>query len=112
MLKNHKLAKAVADVSFAEIRRQFEYKAREVKFVDRFYPSSKTCSRCGQIHDMPLSQRYMICDCGNNIDRDLNASINILRAACPKVMPVDSKALATGRSRNLTATLTSQVRIS
>jgi putative transposase len=112
MLKNHKLAKAVADVSFAEIRRQFEYKAQEVKFVDRFYPSSKTCSMCGQIHDMPLSQRYMICNCGNNLDRDLNASINILRAACPEVTPVDSKALATGRSRNLTANLTSQVRIS
>lgn len=81
MVKNHKLARAVSDVGIGEFRRQLEYKAffRDCKlvYVDRFFPSSKMCSSCGQIHDMPLSKRVMECDCGLVIDRDLNAAINI-----------------------------------
>ena len=49
----------------------------DVIVADRFFPSSKTCCECGAIHDMPLDKRQMICDCGNNISRDLNASINL-----------------------------------
>jgi len=54
ILKNHKLAQAVSDVSWAEARRQLEYKApaagSQVVAIDRFYPSSKTCNQCGYIH--------------------------------------------------------------
>jgi putative transposase len=81
MLKNHKLSKAVADVGIFELNRQIKYKAswygKEVEVIDRWYPSSKTCSACGQSHLMPLNKRVMSCDCGNEMDRDLNAAINI-----------------------------------
>lgn len=82
MVKNHKLAQAISDVGMSEFRRQLEYKAgwygSEVEVIDRFYPSSKTCSACGQIHQgQKLSDRLFVCDCGLAIDRDLNAAINI-----------------------------------
>jgi len=48
-----------------------------VHVVDRFFPSSKTCHSCGTIHPMKLSDRVMVCDCGNIMDRDLNAAMNL-----------------------------------
>jgi putative transposase len=84
MLKNRKLAKSISDVAFYEIRRQIEYKAKwngvDVKLADTFYASSKTCSRCGNIKsNLILNDRIYICDkCGLEIDRDLNASYNLL----------------------------------
>jgi putative transposase len=83
MLKNHKLAKAIQELSLGEMRRQIEYKAswygRDVVFVDRFYPSSKTCSCCGWKNvNLTLGDREFICEgCGLVIDRDENAAINI-----------------------------------
>lgn len=81
MLRNHSLARSIADSGFAEFRRQLEYKAAmtgaKVFVVDRFYPSSKTCSTCGTLHELNLSNRVMKCNCGNIIDRDLNAAINL-----------------------------------
>lgn len=83
MMKNHKLAKSIQQLGLYELRRQLEYKAnwygRELVFVDRFYPSSKKCSCCGNIkHDLTLKDREYICDnCGLVIDRDNNASLNI-----------------------------------
>lgn len=82
MVKNHHLAKAVADASMSELGRQIEYKAAwvgiEVVHADRWYPSSKTCSSCGHVQDMPLSVRMYDCpQCGVKIDRDLNAAINL-----------------------------------
>ncbi|NVZ11700.1 transposase, partial [Allochromatium humboldtianum] len=63
------------------LRRQIEYKAHwrgvTVVIADRWFPSSKTCHACGQIHDMPLSQRMLVCDCGHVMDRDLNAAKNL-----------------------------------
>ena len=85
MLKNHKLAKSISDVSWSEFVRQLEYKAnwygRKVVRVPTFYPSSKTCSSCGSIKEtLTLSERIYRCECcGLKIDRDYNASINILR---------------------------------
>ena len=84
MLKNHKLAGAISDASFGEIRRQIEYKAEwygsEVLIVDRFYPSSKMCSSCGQVkEDLSLSDRIYECECGNVLDRDLNAAKSLKR---------------------------------
>ncbi|MGD1702108.1 RNA-guided endonuclease InsQ/TnpB family protein [Dapis sp. BLCC M229] len=85
MLANHKLAKSIADQGFYEFRRQLEYKCQwygsELVIVDRFFPSSKTCSNCGHVQDMPLNVRTYDCpECGLSIDRDLNASINLRNA--------------------------------
>ena len=83
MMKNKHLAKAVSEQKLYEFRRQIEYKADwnniEVIFADRFYPSSKMCSRCGYVKkDLKLSDRVYICPkCGFVIDRDFNASLNL-----------------------------------
>lgn len=82
MLKNHKLAKAVADMGFYEFRRQLEYKAKlygsKVIVVDRWLPSTKTCNKCSHIQDMPLSVRIYECEkCGYKADRDFNAALNL-----------------------------------
>lgn len=75
MMKNHKLAKSLSDVSFYEFNRQLEYKAKyqekEIYRVDKFYPSSKTCCICGSIkQDLKLSDRVYKCDsCKNIIDQ-------------------------------------------
>ena len=102
MLKNHKLAKALNDVSFYKFNEILEYKAKyngvSITRADRFYPSSKTCSHCGAIKSkLSLSQRTFICDdCGYTIDRDYNASINLakqLGQALPEVTPVEITAM-------------------
>lgn len=83
MMKNHKLAKSIQELGLYEMRRQLEYKSqwynREIVFVDRFFPSSKTCSCCGwKNNNLKLSDREFICEgCGLIIDRDENAAINI-----------------------------------
>lgn len=83
MLKNHNLAQAVSDSNFGEIRRQLEYEAEwhgvHLVVIDRFYPSSKTCSGCEWVdEDLDLSVRTFVCkECGLVIDRDLNAAINL-----------------------------------
>jgi len=88
MMKNKKIARAVADVGFYEFRRQLEYKCAwygsELVVAPRFYPSSKRCSRCGHIkEDLTLSERTYICeDCGLVIDRDQNAANNLLAVSC------------------------------
>jgi putative transposase len=85
MVRNHCLARAISDASWAELRRQVEYKAdwygRTVIAVDRFYPSSKTCSACGVITaKMPLNIREWTCAaCGARHDRDVNAA-KVIRA--------------------------------
>lgn len=92
MTANHKLAKAIADASMSELRRQIEYKAAwhniEVMIADRWYPSSKTCSGCGNIKQfLTLAERVYSCDaCGLTIDRDLNAALNLAALANKPVM--------------------------
>ena len=84
MMKNHKLAKSILDCSWYELTRQLEYKGNwygcEVHKINRFYPSSKTCSHCGCVLDkLPLSKREWTCPhCGTHHDRDVNAAKNIL----------------------------------
>lgn len=84
MMQNHTLSKSIQELSLYEFRRQLEYKCRwygrQLVIIDRFYPSSKTCHNCGYIYkDLKLSDREWICPhCGKNIDRDYNASLNIL----------------------------------
>lgn len=82
MMKNRHLSKAVQEQGFYEFRRQIEYKSNwngiTVVIADRFFPSSKLCSSCGTIKkDLKLSDRTYKCECGNTIDRDYQASINL-----------------------------------
>ena len=87
MIKNRRLAKSISDASFGEVRRQLEYKTewygRKLIKVDRWYPSSQTCSRCGHINTEVKNAgiRYWKCpQCGKEHDRDINAAVNILKA--------------------------------
>ena len=82
MMKNKHLSKAIQQQIWREFRRQIEYKCAwnniELIIADRFFPSSKLCSVCGEVKkDLKLSDRTYICDCGNVIDRDFNAAINL-----------------------------------
>ncbi|MGH7999379.1 MAG: RNA-guided endonuclease InsQ/TnpB family protein [Brasilonema sp.] len=83
MMANHKLAKAIADMGFYEFRRQLTYKCElhgsKFVVVDRWFPSSKTCSNCGTKKEtLGLDERVFECGhCGFKIDRDLNAAINL-----------------------------------
>ena len=82
MMKNKHLSKAVQQQGFYEFRRQIEYKSAwnniPVIIADRFFPSSKLCSCCGTIKkDLKLSDRIYKCECGNIIDRDFQASLNL-----------------------------------
>jgi len=83
MMKNHRLAKSVADASMREFRRQIAYKCAwygiELLVVPRFEPTSKPCSRCGWVkEDLTLSDRTFGCEaCGHTADRDDNAADNI-----------------------------------
>ena len=85
MMSNRHLSKAVQEQGFSEFRRQIEYKASwsgiKVVIVDRFYPSSKKCIACGHVKkNLRLSERVYHCEeCGNEIDRDLQAAINLRR---------------------------------
>jgi len=86
MMKNKHLAGHIGKCNFYEIRRQLTYKAEQLgvslTVADRWYPSSKTCCECGVIDKtLKLSDRKMKCECGNQIDRDLNASINLSKLA-------------------------------
>ncbi|EGT0683984.1 zinc ribbon domain-containing protein, partial [Clostridium perfringens] len=90
MMKNKHLSKAIASQKFFEFKTKLMSKCKqnniELRIVDRFYPSSKTCSNCGGIKkDLKLSDRIYKCDCGFNIDRDLNASINLKNAKKYKI---------------------------
>ena len=85
MLKNHNLAKAIQEVGFFKFKSILKNKAlqndKKVVLIDRFYPSSKTCSCCGYKNkDLKLKDREWVCSqCGTKYDRDINAAINILR---------------------------------
>jgi len=86
MMKNHKLAQAIADASWSELLRQLEYKCqwygRTLVKIDRWFPSSKRCGNCGHVVDkLPLDVREWDCpECGTHHDRDINAANNILAA--------------------------------
>jgi putative transposase len=87
MSRNHKLASAILDGGFYEFRRQLTYKCEwygsKLTVVDRFYPSSKTCSGCSKVKkELALKERVYCCEhCGLEIDRDLNAAINLRNQA-------------------------------
>jgi putative transposase len=91
MLANHRLARAIADMGFYELRRQLSYKAAwrggHVVVVDRWYPSSKTCSCCGyRLQDLALGTRSWICSaCGAHHDRDVKAAVNLKNMAMSSI---------------------------
>jgi len=103
MIKNRSLSLALSDVGIAEGFRQIKYKAewqgKEVIIADRFFPSSKLCSMCGnKKKDLKLSERMYNCDaCGFSIDRDLNAAINLANYS-PTVKTTGSQACGDGSS--------------
>lgn len=84
MMQNHKLAYAIADVSWNSMIQKLEYKAawkgKKIIKIDHFYPSSKTCHNCGYINQsLTLKDRFWVCpQCGTVLDRDVNAAKNIL----------------------------------
>jgi putative transposase len=115
MMSNHCLSKSIGDASWGELVRQLTYKAgwygRKVVKIDRYFPSSKTCSHCGYINEgLTLNQREWECPrCQENLDRDFNASLNILRqglnnlmvgttklAVCPDVSPISNNGQLVG----------------
>ena len=85
MLKNHHLAKAIQEIGFYKFKSVLQRKAlangKQVVIIDRFYPSSKTCSNCSYKNQgLKLSDRFWTCpECGEHHDRDLNAAVNILQ---------------------------------
>jgi putative transposase len=85
MIKNRHMAKSVSEAAMGELSRQIIYKANwhrvELRKADRFFPSSKICSGCGNVKlRLRLSERIFSCDaCEMSIDRDLNAAINLAR---------------------------------
>jgi putative transposase len=83
MVQNHKLARTILDIGWGEAGRQLKYKSEiyqsVLQEVGRFYPSSKRCNDCGRVRKhLGLSNRTFVCKCGNENDRDRNASLNIL----------------------------------
>lgn len=108
MLKNHCLAQAISDMSANEFRRQLEYKAkwygREIIIADTYFPSSKTCSCCGwKNENFTLKDRVFKCEiCKNEMDRDLNASKNLLKLSTASSAEIN--ALGDGSSGQLATT--------
>jgi IS605 OrfB family transposase len=95
MKRNRRLALSISDVGFGEFRRQMTYKTawqgERLLFADRWFPSTKMCSRCGNIkEDMDLSERIYVCEnsaCGLVIDRDVNAALNLAARASQADQP-------------------------
>ncbi|WP_328834660.1 RNA-guided endonuclease TnpB family protein [Streptomyces europaeiscabiei] len=108
MLKNRRLARAISDASWTELRSMLEYKCawygRELVVIDRWFPSSKLCGACGTVRErLPLNVRMWMCDCGVVHDRDVNAAKNILAAglavaACGDGVRPQRESSRTGRS--------------
>ena len=84
MMKNHNLAESIQEMNFGEFKNLLIYKClqyeRQLVFINRFYPSSKTCHCCGYVNkSLKLSDRHWVCpECGSLIERDYNAALNIL----------------------------------
>ena len=124
MIKNHCLALSISDLGFGEFHRQLEYKSvfhgNTLIIADRWFPSSKTCSGCGYVKEiLLLSERTFICEnCGQVIDRDLNAAINLqnyglnkIGTVSPELTPMDKKALVCSSSIGINETILDEVGI-
>jgi putative transposase len=107
MMKNRRLARAIGDVGFYEFRRQLEYKCQwygsQLVVVPRTFPSSKLCSHCGHIKkELLLSEREYVCEqCGLQIDRDLNAALNLVTVSLPETLTACGEDVRLGGSSGL-----------
>lgn len=107
MIKNRKLSKSIQDASWSTLVSMIDYKSKwygkTFHKIDRWYPSSKTCSHCGHKRDqMDLSVRKLICpECGTVHDRDLNAAVNILHKGLDDLYGFISEELSDYRHREL-----------
>jgi putative transposase len=104
MMRNRGLARPIADMGWGEFRRQLEYKCPIygtcLKIAPRFFPSSKTCSCCGAIRDeLPLGERTFRCGCGIELDRDLNAALNLLDLLFESAVPANGGKPSPGEAR-------------
>jgi IS605 OrfB family transposase len=117
MLRNRRLARAIADAGFGEIRRQLTYKTDwnggQLQVADRWYPSSKTCSRCGAVKTkLTLSERTYHCtDCGLSLDRDLNAARNLAALAAQFDVAGSGPETENGRGADRKTPLAGQVAV-
>lgn len=106
MMQNRRLARAIGDASWGELARQLTYKTEwrsgRIVLADRWYPSSKRCSRCGHINvDLELADRIFRCRCGHRADRDGNAAVNLAQwAATYEVSALNPDPQAVGRVTN------------
>lgn len=112
MTKNHNLARKIQDSCFRLFREMLKYKSElydnQFIVIDRFFASTKTCSKCGNKKDMKLSDRTYECSCGNIMDRDFNAALNIknfIPVANGDFKPVNSLDLKSAGSRKYYLTL-------
>ena len=101
MMANGKLARHIADAGWGELRRQLAYKAQQrgvhLGVVDRFFPSSKTCSDCGAVNEaLTLADRRWTCVCGADHDRDVNAAKNLLKRSIADAIAASEKQTAGG----------------
>lgn len=107
MVKNHCLAQSISDVSWGTLVAMLKYKAawhnRQIITIDRWYPSSKTCSSCAYLMpSMPLSIREWTCpSCGEHHDRDVNAAKNILRQGLNSLLTPSASGLDVGRKTKI-----------
>jgi len=107
MMKNRRLARAIADVGFYEFRRQLEYKCQwygsKLVIVSRTFPSSKLCSRCGhRKKELSLSEREYECEqCGLEIDRDINAALNLVAVSLPETQNACGEEVRHSRSSEI-----------
>ena len=115
MVKNKKLSKAISSVSWSSFITKLEYKIAEnqgcIVKIDPFYPSSKTCSNCGNVKkELKLSERTYHCsECGFTIDRDLNASINILKAGLKMIEATDATVGTSLKNKSLRSSKKTQI---
>jgi len=116
MVKNHKLAQAISDVSWGEFVRQLKYKAewygKNVLKIGRFEPSSKTCSNCGSINkELTLQDREWTCVCGEILDRDINAAVNIKNFALKNHLSAEHRLKNRNELPTLVGVMTSETPI-
>ena len=115
MMKNKRLARSIQDVSWSSFITKLEYKITEnqgkIVKIDSFYPSSKTCSNCGNVKDkLLLSERTYHCnECGYIIDRDLNASINILNVGLKQIEATDATVGTSLKNQSLRSSKKTQI---
>jgi putative transposase len=115
MAKNRRLSRAIADAGWSIAFAMLDYKSEDVRRVSRFQATSKPCNVCGiRKDDLKLSDRVWLCECGNVVDRDLNAAKNILEIGMMQPLKASAPALARSgfkRSRTVCKTVSTAAQV-